>query len=90
VSAELMGFMPILVMFGLLYFLMIRPQLKRQKEVNNMLAALKKGDEVVAQGLLGRIQSLDDTYVDLEISKGVVVKVQRQAVTALLPNGTVK
>lgn len=89
-TGELMGFLPILVMFGLLYFLMIRPQLKRQKEVNNMLAGLKKGDEVVAQGILGRIQALDASTVELEIAKGVVVKVQRQAVTALLPNGTVK
>ena len=89
-TGELMGFLPILVMFALLYFLMIRPQLKRQKETNSMLAALKKGDEVVAMGLLGRIQGLDQSTVDLEISKGVVVKVQRQAVTALLPNGTLK
>ncbi len=88
--ADLMQFMPIIVMFGLLYFLMIRPQLKRQKEVTNLLANLKKGDEVVAGGLLGRIQSLDDSILELEIARGTVVKIQRQAVTALLPTGTLK
>ena len=88
--AELTSFLPIIVMFGLLYFLMIRPQIKRQKEVSTMLAALKKGDEVVAAGLLGKIMSLDDAYIELEIARGTVVKVQRQAVSALLPNGTLK
>jgi preprotein translocase subunit YajC len=88
--AELTSFLPIIVMFGLLYFLMIRPQIKRQKEVSAMLSSLKKGDEVVAAGLLGKIQSIDDAYLELEIARNVVVKVQRQAVTALLPNGTVK
>ena len=87
---QITGFLPIIVMFALLYFLMIRPQMKRQKEVSTMLAALKKGDEVVAGGLLGRIQALDDAYIDLEIARNTVVKVQRQAVTALLPNGTLK
>ncbi|MDE3011989.1 MAG: preprotein translocase subunit YajC [Pseudomonadota bacterium] len=88
--AELTSFLPIIVMFALLYFMMIRPQMKRQKEVQNMLANLKKGDEVVAAGLLGRIQAIDDAYLELEIARNTVVKVQRQAVTALLPNGTLK
>ena len=88
--AEFTSFLPIIVMFALLYVLMIRPQIKRQKETTTMLAALKKGDEVVAGGLLGRIQSLDDAYIELEIARNTVVKVQRQAVTALLPNGTLK
>ena len=88
--AELTSFLPIIVMFALLYFLMIRPQIKRQKEGATMLTSLKKGDEVVAGGVLGRIQALDEIYLDLEIAKGTVVKVQRQAVTALLPNGTLK
>jgi preprotein translocase subunit YajC len=88
--AELTSFLPIIVMFALLYFLMIRPQIKRQKEVATMLSSLKKGDEVVAGGVCGRIQALEDNYLDLEIAKGTTVKVQRQAVTALLPNGTLK
>lgn len=88
--AEFTSFLPIIAMFALLYFMMIRPQMKRQKEVANMLANLKKGDEVVAAGLLGRIQALDDAYLELEIARNTVVKVQRQAVTALLPNGTLK
>ena len=81
--------LPVL-MIGVVYFMMIRPQMKRQKEVQNMLANLKKGDEVVAAGLLGKIQALDDAYLELEIARNTVVKVQRQAVTALLPNGTLK
>ncbi len=89
-GADLLQFMPIIVMFGLLYFLMIRPQLKRQKEVSTMLSSLKKGDEVVAGGLLGKVQALDDSIIELEIARGTVVKVQRQAVTALLPTGTLK
>ena len=88
--AELTSFLPIIVMFGLLYFLMIRPQIKRQKEITTMLGNLKKGDEVVAAGLLGKITALDDAYLDIEIARNTVVKVQRQAVTALLPNGTLK
>lgn len=80
----------IFVMFAVLYFMMIRPQMKRQKELKAMLSALGKGDEVMVSGLVGKITDLDDNYVRLEIAKGVVVQVQRAAVSILLPKGTFK
>jgi preprotein translocase subunit YajC len=80
----------IFVMFAVLYFMMIRPQMKRQKELKAMLSALGKGDEVMVSGLVGKITDLDDNYVRLEVAKGVVVQVQRAAVSILLPKGTFK
>jgi preprotein translocase subunit YajC len=74
-----------------MYFLMIRPQAKRAKETKSMLAALAKGDEVVAAGgVLGRITQLGDTFVTLEVAEGVEIKVQRQAIQAVMPKGTIK
>ena len=87
----LMGFLPIVLMFVLLYFLMIRPQMKRAKETKAMIEALQKGDEVVtAGGLVGRIVSLNENYVTLEIADNAQVLVQRQAVQLPLPKGTIK
>ncbi len=80
----------IFVMFAVLYFMMIRPQMKRQKELKAMLSALAKGDEVMVSGLVGKITEIDYNYVRLEIAKGVVVQVQRAAVSILLPKGTFK
>jgi preprotein translocase subunit YajC len=81
----------IVLMFVVLYFLMIRPQMKRAKEHRDMVAALQKGDEVVtAGGLLGRIIKLNDSYVTLEVADKVEVQVQRPAVQVLLPKGTIK
>ncbi|MCC7484264.1 MAG: preprotein translocase subunit YajC [Burkholderiales bacterium] len=81
----------ILLMFGVLYFLMIRPQMKRAKEQKAMIEALQKGDEVItAGGLLGRITRLSDTYITLEIADKVEVQVQRPAVQLVLPKGTLK
>jgi len=80
----------IFVMFAVLYFMMIRPQMKRQKELKAMLSSLGKGDEVMVSGLVGKITDLDDNYVRLEVAKGVVVQVQRAAVSILLPKGTFK
>ena len=83
--------LPLLLMFVVLYFVMIRPQMKRQKETCNMLAALAKGDEVAtAGGVLGKITELGDQYMTLEIAAGVNVRVQRNAVVQVLPKGTVK
>ncbi len=83
--------LPLLLMFVVLYFVMIRPQMKRQKETRNMLAALAKGDEVAtAGGVLGKITELGDQYMTLEIAAGVNVRVQRNAVVQVLPKGTVK
>jgi preprotein translocase subunit YajC len=78
-------------MFVLFYFLLIRPQAKRAKEHRTMVAALAKGDEVVAAaGVLGRIARLDENYVVLEVADGVEIRVQRHAVQAVLPKGTIK
>ncbi len=85
------GFLPIIIMFVLLYFLMIRPQMKRAKEAKAMIEGLQKGDEVVAAGgLLGRITKLSDQYATIEIAPNTEVTVQRAAVQAPLPKGTIK
>ena len=81
----------IVVMFGVLYFLMIRPQMKRAKEQKAMIEALQKGDEVVtAGGILGKISKINENYVTLEIKQGVDIQMQRSAVQVVLPNGTIK
>ena len=86
----LMGMLPIILMFVILYFLMIRPQMKKAKEHKTMLDALQKGDEVVAVGILGKIDGIQDNYLALEVAPGVTIQVQKQAVTQLLPKGTIK
>lgn len=83
------GLIPIVLMFVVLYFLMIRPQMKRAKEHKTMLEQLKTGDEVVAAGLLGKVTKVGDAFVGVEIADNVVIQVQRQAVAQLLPKGTV-
>ncbi len=90
-DAGFMGLLPIVLMFVLLYFLMIRPQMKRAKETKAMIEALQKGDEVVtAGGVVGRISEMADAYLSLEIAPGTVITVQRAAVQMLLPKGTMK
>jgi preprotein translocase subunit YajC len=89
-GGDLMGLLPIILMFVILYFLMIRPQMKKAKEHKAMLEALQKGDEVVAVGILGKITKITDAYIGLEVAGNVVIQVQKQAVTQLLPKGTVK
>jgi preprotein translocase subunit YajC len=90
-DAGLMGFLPIVLMFALLYFLMIRPQMKRAKETKAMVDALQKGDEVIAAGgLVGKIVELNDQYATLEIASETKIVVQRPAVQLLLPKGTIK
>ncbi|MSQ52812.1 MAG: preprotein translocase subunit YajC [Betaproteobacteria bacterium] len=85
------GMLPIVLMFVLLYFMMIRPQMKRAKEHKMMADTLQKGDEVVAAGgLLGKITKVTDAYVSIEISPNVEISVQRLAVQTLLPKGTIK
>ncbi|MDN4061009.1 preprotein translocase subunit YajC [Massilia sp. YIM B02769] len=89
--SSLLGYSPILIMFVVMYFLMIRPQQKRQKEAKAMMDALTKGDEVVtAGGILGRVVQVKDAYVTLEIATGTEMIVQKNAVTTLLPKGTLK
>ena len=90
-DGNLASFLPIILMFVVLYFLMIRPQMKRQKETRAMMEALGKGDEVVtAGGILGRITKIVDGYVTIEIATGIEIVVQKNAVTTLLPKGTMK
>jgi preprotein translocase subunit YajC len=85
------GFLPIVLMFVLLYFLMIRPQMKRSKEQKQMVEALQKGDEVItAGGVLGRITRIGDAYVSLEVAPNTEISIQRTAVQMLLPKGTLK
>jgi preprotein translocase subunit YajC len=85
------GFLPIILMFVLLYFLMIRPQMKRSKEQKQMVEALQKGDEVItAGGVLGRITRIGDVYVSLEVAPNTEISIQRTAVQMLLPKGTLK
>jgi preprotein translocase subunit YajC len=87
----LMGMLPIVLMFVILYFLMIRPQMKRQKEHRNLIAALAKGDEVVtAGGVLGKVIKVTDAYITLEVAANTEIVVQKPSVTILLPKGTIK
>jgi preprotein translocase subunit YajC len=86
-----MSFLPIILMFVVLYFLMIRPQMKRQKEQKAMIDALAKGDEVItAGGLLGKVTKVSDAYVTLEVAEGTEVVMQKAAITLLLPKGSIK
>ncbi|MET0321871.1 MAG: preprotein translocase subunit YajC [Duganella sp.] len=81
----------LILMFVAMYFLMIRPQMKRAKEQKTMMEALAKGDEVVtAGGVLGRISKISDLYLTIEISNGVEMTVQKSSVTMVLPKGTLK
>ena len=84
-------FLPLVMIFGVFYFLLIRPQQKRLKEQQAMLSRLATGDEVVTTGgILGRITEVNDTFVTLEIADGVRVKVQKTQITQLMPKGTLK
>lgn len=88
---DLLGLLPLILMFVFLYFLLIRPQAKRAKEHRNMIQALQKGDEVVTSGgTVGKITRLGDQYVSLEIAPSVEVHVQRPSIQTLLPKGTIK
>ena len=87
----IMQFLPLLLIFVVFYFLLIRPQSKRAKEQKAMIQALGKGDEVVTNGgLLGRITQVDENFITLKIADNVEVKVQRQAIATLMPKGTAK
>ncbi|MBX9872825.1 MAG: preprotein translocase subunit YajC [Burkholderiaceae bacterium] len=90
-QSSLLSMLPIVLMFVVLYFIMIRPQMKKQKEHRAMVEALAKGDEVVtAGGILGRVSSLGDNFIGVELASGVEVQLQRQAVVQVLPKGTMK
>jgi preprotein translocase subunit YajC len=85
------SFLPLIVIFVLFYFLLIRPQTKKAKEHKAMIAALAKGDEIVTTGgMLGRVTALDDSFVTLAVAQNVEVRVQRHAVAQVMPKGTAK
>ena len=90
-SGGLMSFIPLILMFGILYFIMIRPQMKRQKETKAMLEALAVGDEVLTVGgIMGKVTAMKDVVLTVEISAGTEVQIQKGAITAVLPKGTLK
>ena len=90
-QSTLMSMLPLALMFVVLYFVMIRPQMKKQKEHAAMIAALAKGDEVITGGgLLGKVSKMGDTFIGLEVSSGVDIQVQRSAVIQVLPKGSIK
>ena len=89
--SSLGSMLPLLLMFVVLYFIMIRPQMKKQKEHRAMIDALAKGDEIATSGgLLGKVTKLGEGSLSLEIANGVEVQVQRHAVVQVLPKGTIK
>lgn len=90
-GSGLLGMLPLLLIMVLFYFMLIRPQTKRAKEHKNMVEALSKGDEIVTNGgLLGRVNEVGDSFLNVEIANGVEVKVQKQSVATLVPKGTYK
>ncbi len=83
--------LPLLLMFGIFYFLLIRPQQKKAKEHKNMVSALKKGDEIITNGgILAKIIEVEETFMTCQIAEKVEIKVQSHAVSAILPKGTIK
>jgi preprotein translocase subunit YajC len=90
-ESSLYSMLPLVLMFVVLYFVMIRPQMKRQKEAKAMMEALAKGDEVVTSGgMLGKITKLGETFVHIEAATGVELQIQRSAIVQVLPKGTLK
>jgi preprotein translocase subunit YajC len=90
-TSTLTGMLPLVLMFVVLYFVMIRPQMKRQKEHRAMIDAIAKGDEVViGGGMLGKVTRLSEQYLHVEVASGVEVQVQRGGVAQVLPKGTIK
>ncbi len=90
-QSTLMSMLPLVLMFVVLYFVMIRPQMKKQKEAKAMIDALAKGDEVVTVGgMLGKITKINDNSLSVEVAAGVEVQIQRGAVVQVLPKGSVK
>ena len=87
----LMSFLPLIIIFIIFYFLLIRPQMKRSKEHRKLVSELANGDEVVTNGgILGRITHVGESFVTLELADNVRIKVQRQAVASVVPKGTIK
>ena len=90
-QSSLMSMLPLVLMFVVLYFVMIRPQMKKQKEHKTMIEALAKGDEIVTSGgLIGKVTKIGEGYLGLELAAGIEVQMQRSAVVQVLPKGTIK
>ena len=90
-AGGLMSFLPLIIIFVIFYFLLIRPQMKRAKEHKNLVAALSTGDEVVTNGgLLGKVTKVGESFVTVELADNVQVKIQKHAVASVMPKGTVK
>lgn len=90
-QSSLMGMLPLVLMFVVLYFVMIRPQMKKAKEHKAMVDSLAKGDEVAtAGGLLGKVSKMGDSFIGIEVANGVEIQLQRSAVAQVLPKGSIK
>lgn len=90
-AGDIMGFLPLIVIFVIFYFLLIRPQVKRAKEHKKLMESIAKGDEVVTSGgLLGKVTQVDDNFISLEVAAGMNIQIQRSAVASLMPKGTYK
>jgi preprotein translocase subunit YajC len=90
-AAGFTSLIPLVLIFVIFYFLLLRPQIRRAKEHKKMVGSLAKGDEIISNGgLLGRITKLDEQFVSVEIADGVIVRIQRSAVTSMVPKGTMK
>jgi preprotein translocase subunit YajC len=87
----LLSFLPLIVIFVVFYFLLIRPQMKRAKEHKALVAQLSAGDEVVTSGgILGKITNVGESFVTIELAENVKVKLQKHAITSVMPKGTIK
>lgn len=90
-QGSFLQFLPLVILMAVMYFLMIRPQQKKNKEHRLMVDGLKKGDEIVTQGgLLGKVVDVNDTFISVKLADNVQINIQRYAVTALMPKGTIK
>jgi preprotein translocase subunit YajC len=90
-TSSLMSFLPLIVIFAVFYFMLIRPQMKRSKEHKQLVSQLGKGDEVITNGgLLGKITDVSDSFVTLELADNLQIKLQRSAVANVMPKGTIK
>jgi preprotein translocase subunit YajC len=90
-SGGLMQLLPFIIIFGFMYLLVMRPQMKKQKEQRQMISNITKGDEVITiSGILGRISKVNDSYIILEIANNTEIKLQKSAIANVLPKGTIK
>ncbi len=90
-SSDLMSFLPLVVIFVLFFFMIIRPQMKQAREQRNMIAALQKGDEIVTSGgIVGKVTKVNENFVSVEIAANTEITVQKHAIQTALPKGTIK